>query len=233
MNTNLGLVGRKIGCTQIFNENGTVTRVTVIECGPCKVVRKRTESLDGYSALQLSFGEKSAKNVSKPIKGYFAKSGVEGRKVERKGREVELLPEHLKELRLSAEDAAKFEVGQVLTVADMFTDGQFVDAGGISKGRGFSGVMRRHNFKGCQTSTHGTHEYKRHGGSIGTNMTPGRTMPGKKMPGQHGNKQCTQINLKIARVIAEKNLVLIEGSVPGAPDGIVMIRAAVKRGRHA
>jgi large subunit ribosomal protein L3 len=232
MNKHLGLIGRKLGCTQIFNDDGTVVRVTVVECGPCKIVRKRTQEKDGYDALQLAFGERSAKNVNKPKKGYFAKNGVEPVKKTLKGREVEMLPETLKELRLDTANAAKFEVGQVLAVNDVFTQGQFVDACGISTGRGFSGVFRRHNFKGF-VRTHGTHEYKRHGGSIGTNMTPGRTMPGKKMPGQHGNKRHSEINLKIARVIAEKNLVLIEGSVPGSRNSIVVIRGAVKAGRHA
>ncbi len=218
MNTNLGLIGRKLGCTQLFTDSGAVVRVTVVEVGPCKVVRKRTEEKDGYSALQLSFGEKRAKNVNKPLKGYFAKNGVEPRKDTRKGREVDLLPEVLKEIRLTA--------------ADVFKVGQFVDASGLSRGRGFSGVFRRHNFAGFVT-THGTHEYKRHGGSIGTNMTPGRTLPGLKMPGQHGNKQTTQINLKVAEVIADKNLVLIEGSVPGSRNQIVTIRGAVKNGKHA
>jgi large subunit ribosomal protein L3 len=232
MNTNLGLIGRKLGCTQLFTDSGAVVRVTVVEVGPCKVVRKRTEEKDGYSALQLSFGEKRAKNVNKPLKGYFAKNGVEPRKDTRKGREVDLLPEVLKEIRLPAAEVAKFEVGQVLTAADVFKVGQFVDASGLSRGRGFSGVFRRHNFAGFVT-THGTHEYKRHGGSIGTNMTPGRTLPGLKMPGQHGNKQTTQINLKVAEVIADKNLVLIEGSVPGSRNQIVTIRGAVKNGKHA
>lgn len=232
MNKNLGLIGRKLGCTQLFSDNGAVVRVTVVEVGPCKVVRKRTEEKDGYSALQLSFGERSAKHFSKPQKGYFAKNGVEPKKVSKKGRELETLPEVLREIRLPAEEVAKFEVGQVLTAQDVFKAGQFVDASGISRGRGFSGVFRRHNFAGFVT-THGTHEYKRHGGSIGTNMTPGRTLPGLKMPGQHGNKKTTQINLKIAEVLADKNLVLIEGSVPGSRNQIVTIRGAVKNGKHA
>lgn len=233
MNTNLGLIGRKLGCTQIFNDNGTVVRVTVVQCGPCQIVRKRTQDKDGYDALQLSFGLRSAKNVNKPKTGYFAKNGVAAVKATVKGNERDMLPETLKEIRLTTAGAAKFEVGQVLGVTDVFTQGQFVDAVGTSTGRGFSGVMRRHNFKGCQTSSHGTHEYKRHGGSIGTNMTPGRTMPGKKMPGQHGNKRHSEINLTIARLIPEQNLVLIEGSVPGARNSIVVIRGAVKNGKHA
>jgi large subunit ribosomal protein L3 len=232
MNKNLGLIGRKLGCTQLFSDDGTVVRVTVVQAGPCTVVRKRTEEKDGYSALQIAFGERSAKHCSKPLRGYFAKNGIEPKKVSKKGREVEMLPAVLREIRLPPEEVAKYEVGQVLTVEDVFKVGQFVDASGVSRGRGFSGVFRRHNFAGF-VSTHGTHEYKRHGGSIGTNMTPGRTLPGLRMPGQYGNKKSTQLNLKIADVVADKNLVLIEGSVPGARNQIVMIRGAVKNGMRA
>ena len=232
MNTHLGIFGKKLGCTQLFNADGTVTRVTVVEAGPCIVVRKRTMEQDGYTALQLAFGERREKVISKPELGHLIKNGVQPRKVTRKGKEVSLLPRVLRELRLSAEDAAKFEVGQTISAADMLKEGQFVDVAGISRGRGFSGVFRRHNFKGFVT-THGTHEYKRHGGSIGTNMTPGRTMPGKKMPGQDGNRRCTTLNLKVAKIIAEDNLVLIEGAVPGSRNGTVEVRGAIKRGRHA
>ncbi len=232
MNTNPGIVGKKLGCTQIFKDDGTVMRVTVIEAGPCIVVRKRTLERDGYSALQLSFGERREKVVDKPMRGYFAKNGVETKTVKYKDREVKMLPAHLRELRLSAEEVAKFEVGQTITAADVFKEGQFVDVVGLSRGRGFSGVVRRHNFAGFVT-THGTHEYTRHGGSIGTNMTPGRTMPGKKMPGQDGNFRKTILNLKVAKIVADQNLVLIEGGVPGARNHTVVVRGAVKRGRHA
>jgi large subunit ribosomal protein L3 len=233
MNTYPGILGKKLGCTQIFNEDGTVTHLTVIEAGPCTVVRKRTQERDGYSALQLGFGERRAKLVSKPVRGQFAKAGIEGRKVtNKKGHEVVLLPRELRELRLSAEEVAKYEVGQTLAVADVLKEGQFVDVTGITRGRGFSGVFRRHNFAGF-VATHGTHEYKRHGGAIGTNMTPGRTLPGLRMPGQHGNARRTVLNLKVARVIPEQNLVLVTGAVPGARNSTVVVRGAVKRGKRA
>jgi large subunit ribosomal protein L3 len=239
MNTYPGILGKKLGCTQIFNDDGTVTRVTVVEAGPCTVMRKRTTEHDGYSALQLSFGERRAKLVTKPMKGYFAnpnndplQAKIAPRVVARKGKEVEYLPRELRELRLTPEEVAKYEVGQVINVADVLSAGQFVDVTGVSRGRGFSGVFRRHNFAGF-VSTHGTHEYRRHGGSIGTNMTPGRTLPGMRMPGQHGNKRCTTLNLKVARVIPDQNLVLIAGSVPGARNGTVVVRGAIKRGKHA
>ncbi len=233
MNTHPGLIGKKLGCTQIFGSDGNVARVTVIEAGPCVVVRKRTLEKDGYVAIQLAFGERRAKLVSKPIKGYYEHNGVPARTTQNvKKRDVQVFPRHLKELRLSPEDAAKYEVGQTLTVADVFQEGQFVDVTGVTVGRGFSGVIRRHHFAGF-VSSHGTHEYFRHGGSIGTNMTPGRTLPGVGMPGQHGNKRSTILNLRVTRVIPEQNLVLISGAVPGSREGIVTVRAAVKHGKHA
>lgn len=233
MNTHLGLIGKKLGCTQIFDSNGNVARVTVVEAGPCVVVRKRTEEKDGYVAIQLAFGERRAKLTSKPLQGYYEKNGVAARTItNKKGREVQVYPRHLKELRLSAEDASKFEVGATVSVADVFKVGQFVDVTGTSKGRGFAGVFKRHHFAGM-VSTHGTHEYFRHGGSIGTNMTPGRTLPGLKMPGHLGAKRSTMLNVKVAAVDTEQNLVLIEGSVPGPNNGIVTVRGAVKQGRHA
>jgi large subunit ribosomal protein L3 len=236
MNTNLGILGQKLGMTQLFNADGNVRRVTVVEAGPCVVVRKRTVERDGYVALQLSFGQRRAKNTSKPLQGYFEKGGIPAvtSTLVKNGvtREVKKYPRHLKELRVSAEDAARFEVGQVISVADVLKEGQFVDVCGTSKGRGFSGVIRRHHFAGM-VSTHGTHEYFRHGGSIGTNMTPGRTLPGLKMPGQHGNRRRTEQNLVVARIVPEQNLVLLEGSVPGSRGGVVTVRGAVKNGKHA
>ncbi len=232
MNTLPGILGKKLGCTQIFNDDGSVTRVTVVEAGPCVVVRKRTVERDGYTALQLSFGERREKTVNKPGKGYFAKNGVQSTTVSKKGKDVAMLPRVLRELRLSPEEAAKYEVGQTISAMDVLKEGQFIDVSGVSRGRGFSGVFRRHNFKGF-VRTHGTHEYKRHGGSIGTNMTPGRTIPGMKMPGQHGNKNHTTLNLKVAKIIADQNLVLIAGSVPGSRNSTVVVRGAIKRGRHA
>jgi large subunit ribosomal protein L3 len=229
MNSNLGLIGKKLGCTQVFDASGNVARVTVIEAGPCLVVRKRTVEKDGYVAVQVAFGEKPARLLDKPTRGNFEKNNVQARTVKgKKGKDVEVFPRHLKELRLSAEDAARFEVGATISVGDVFKEGQLIDVTGTSKGRGFSGVIKRHHFAGF-VSTHGTHEYFRHGGSIGTNMTPGRTLPGIKMPGQLGNTRSTVQNIKVVKVIADQNLVLIEGSAPGGENGIVTLRGAVKR----
>jgi len=215
MNTNLGLIGKKLGNTQIFNAEGMVHRVTAIECGPCVVLGKRTVEKDGYSALILGFGQKREKSVNKPEAGFF-------KKLEQKP------AQEIIEFRLSAEQVEKFSVGQSLKPSEFFSEGQLVDVCGTSKGRGFTGVMRRHNFKGSRTSSHGTHEYQRHGGAIGTNMTPGRVFPGLRMPGQHGNARSTVLNLRVAKVIDESNIVLVEGSVPGSRNGIVTVRGAVK-----
>ena len=231
MNTNPGLIGKKLGCTQIFDTNGNVARVTVVEAGPCVVVRKRTVENDGYVAIQLAFGEKRAALVNKPMTGYFAKNGVAPRTVKNtKGKDAQVLPRTLQELRLRPEDAARFEVGQTISVADVFKEGQLVDVTGTSKGRGFAGVFKRYHFAGF-VSTHGTHEYFRHGGSIGTNMTPGRTMPGKKMPGHLGNSRSTVQNVRVVKVLPEENLVLLEGSAPGSDNSLVTVRGAVKARR--
>jgi large subunit ribosomal protein L3 len=233
MNTHLGIVGKKLGCSQIFDANGNVARVTVIEAGPCLVVRKRTVEKDGYVALQVAFGEKPARLVNKPMTGYFEKNGVAPHTAKStKGKDIQVLPRSLQELRVTAEEAAKYEVGSTISVADVFQEGQFVDVVGESKGRGFAGVFKRHHFAGF-VSTHGTHEYFRHGGSIGTNMTPGRTLPGKKMPGQLGNSRCTVQNVKVVKVIADQNLVLIEGSAPGSPHSPVTLRRSLKRTKKA
>jgi large subunit ribosomal protein L3 len=215
MNTNLGLIGRKLGSTQIFNEDGSVTSVTVIEAGPCVVLGKRTEEKHGYTALMLGFGEKRAKLVRKPEAGFFEKVGVKP-------------PRVVREFRLPADVVDGYEVGQEIKAADVFEMGQQVDVSGTSKGRGFTGVIKRHNFHGAGTVGHGTHEYKRHGGSIGMNMTPGRTLKGVKMPGRHGGKRNTVMNMQVAKVMADEGLVLVAGGVPGPRDGIVTIRATVK-----
>ncbi|MDH5493740.1 MAG: 50S ribosomal protein L3 [Myxococcales bacterium] len=216
MNTNLGLIGKKLGNTQIFTEDGSVLRVTAIQTGPCVVVGKRTQDKDGYSALRIGFGTRGAKHVRRPQSAEYEKLGVEA-------------PAIVRELRLPAEQVATYTVGQTLAASDIFTEGHFVDVAGKSKGRGFTGVMRRHNFSGAGTVGHGTHEYKRHGGSIGQNMTPGRTFKGMGMPGQHGAKRVSVQNLRIAKILPEENIVLVEGGVPGAPQGLVLVRHAVKK----
>jgi large subunit ribosomal protein L3 len=215
MNQNLGLIGKKLGNTQVFNEDGSVTRVTAIQVGPCRVVGKRTVEKDGYSALVLGFGERTEKRLSKAQKGVYEK--------------LKQKPSaELRELRLSAEEVAKYELGQELKPSEIFTPGQKVDVTGLSRGRGFQGVMRRWNMKGAATNTHGSHEYKRHGGAIGTNMTPGRTLANLKMPGQWGNERITVQNLVVARVLEEQQVVLIEGAVPGSRNTIVTVRGAIK-----
>jgi large subunit ribosomal protein L3 len=215
MNESLGLIGRKLGMTQIHDENGMIHRVTAVEAGPCVIVSKRTVDKDGYTALQLGFGEIPERLVKLPVRGQFNRAGLEPRRL-------------LKELRVTEEVASKYNVGDELTAEEVFKDGDLVDVVGTSKGRGFSGVMRRHHFAGA-VATHGSHEYKRHGGAIGQNMTPGRVFKGVKMAGQHGDRRVTQPNLHVVRVVPEKNVVLLSGAIPGARNGFVVVRGARKR----
>jgi large subunit ribosomal protein L3 len=214
MNQNPGIIGKKIGMTQIFDDKGEVIRVTVVQ-GGCVVLGKRTLEKDKYSALILGLGERKEKSTKKPVLGFIKKAGQTPKR-------------WMKEMRCSAEHAAKFEVGQKLPLDQIFEAGQIVDAQGTSRGRGFTGVMRRWSFAGG-VGSHGTHEYFRHGGSIGTNMTPGRTLPGLKMPGQYGNETVSMLNIRVAKLILEDDLVLIEGAVPGPDGGLVVIRGAVKK----
>jgi large subunit ribosomal protein L3 len=215
MNTQPGIIGRKLGNTQLFQEDGSVTRVTVVEAGPVVVVGKRTPEKDGYVALMLGLEDRKEKHTTKPQAGFFKKANVTPKRI-------------VRELRCDAEFAAKWEVGQTLKVDEIFQPGMKVDARGATRGRGFTGVMRRWNFAGAGSDTHGTHEYRRHGGSIGTNMTPGRTLPNVKMGGQYGNETVSVLNIKIARVDAEKHLLMLAGGVPGTTNGIVLVRTAVK-----
>jgi len=214
MNQFPGVIGRKIGMTQIFAEDGSVIPCTVVESN-VSVVGKRTQEKDGYDAIILGSGERTEKHTNKPLAGAFKKANVTPRK-------------DVRELRVTSEFAASVEIGSDLKVDQLFESGQFVDVQGVSKGRGFTGVMRRHNFAG-NVQTHGTHEYRRHGGSIGTNMTPGRVKKGMKMPGQHGNKTVSVLSQKIVRVIPEQNLILIQGGIPGSRNGLVLVRGAIKK----
>lgn len=214
MNLNLGVVGRKVGMTQIIEEDGTVLPVTVV-LADSTVVGKRTVEKDGYDALIVGVGERKEKHTTKPLAGYYKAAGVSPKR-------------ELVELRCSAEEAAAVEVGAVLKAEALFAEGQFVDVQATSKGKGFAGVMKRHNFAGAPGG-HGTHEYFRHGGSIGTNMTPGRVFKGRKMPGQMGNKTVSVLNQKIAKIIAEDNLILVHGGIPGGANGTVIVRGAVKK----
>jgi len=214
MNQFPGVIGRKIGMTQIFTEDGSVVPCSVVESN-ISVVGKRTQEKDGYDAIIVGSGELKERQINKPLAGAFKKANVTPRR-------------QLRELRCTSEFAASVEVGSELKVDQLFEAGQFVDVQGVSKGRGFSGVMRRHNFKGG-VQTHGTHEYRRHGGSIGTNMTPGRVKLGMKMPGQHGNKTVSVLSQKIVKVIPEQNLILIHGGIPGSRNGLVFVRGAIKK----
>ena len=208
-----GLIGRKIGMTQFYSAEGNVVPVTVVETGPCIVVQKKEPSTDGYTALQVGFGSKKAQRVNKAEQGHMAKAGKGAFEV-------------LREFRL--DDVSGYEIGQEIKAADLFKVGDMIDVAGISKGHGFTGVIKRWSFAGFPGS-HGTHEYFRHGGSIGNRSYPGRVRKGKKMAGHWGNEQIATQNLKIVDIRAEENLMFVRGAVPGAKQGVVILRPAVKR----
>lgn len=214
MNKHPGILGKKLGMTQLFEEDGTVQSCTVIQ-GGCVVVDKRTEERDGYSALVLGLDERKEKHASKAVVTAYQKRGQTPKRF-------------VKELRCSAEYAAGYEIGSEVRVEDLFEPGQFVDVQARSKGSGFTGVMKRHNFSGSKAS-HGVHENKRHAGSIGMATTPGRVLKGHKMAGQHGNATMSVLNLKVVKVVPERQLVLVRGGVPGPAKGVVLLRGAVKK----
>lgn len=209
----IGLIGRKVGMTRIFTEDGVSIPVTVIEATPNRVTQLRTEETDGYRALQVTAGDKKANRVNKAQAGHFAKAGVEA------GR-------GLWEFRLDSNEGEGIEVGSEITV-DIFTENTKVDVSGTSKGKGFAGAIKRWNFS-HQRMTHGNSLSHRAPGSIGQNQSPGKVFKGKKMAGQMGNKASTTQSLEVVRVDAENNLLLIKGAVPGAPGSDVIVRPAVK-----
>jgi len=213
---NKGILGRKLGMTQIFDEANRVVPVTVIEAGPCRVVQLKTPERDGYTAVQLAFGATLAQRLSKPELGHLKAANADPAK-------------YLAELRV--DDLAGFELGQILK-ADVFAAGERVDVTGISKGHGFSGVMKRHNFSG-QGASHGNHKKHRAPGSIGACATPARVFKGMRMAGQFGNVKTTTLNLQVVEGDAERNLLLIKGAVPGPSGGLVFVRNAVKSGVKA
>ncbi len=206
-----GLIGKKIGMTQIFDEKGNVIPVTLIECGPCVVAQKKTAENDGYDAIQLGFMDAKAKHMTKPEQGHFTKNGLG-------------LKKHLKEFRY--EDCSGYNVGDVITV-DTFAAGDKVDITGMTKGHGYSGVVKRWNCHKLRM-THGVGPVHRQPGSMGANSSPSRIFKNKKMAGQYGNEQMTVQNLKVVKIDSEKNLVAVKGAVPGAKGGIVFIRDSVK-----
>ena len=210
-----GLIGRKVGMTQVYDEKGVLTPVTVVQAGPCVVTDIKTVERDGYSAIQLGFGERKAKNVTKARAGHLAKAGVTGDK----------LPSVLREIRTGADDTAP-ELGTVLN-ADIFEANDYLDVVGVTKGRGFQGVVRRYRFGGGRASHGGV--WTRRTGSIGCCEWPGNVIKGKRMPGHMGNEPRTVQNLQIVRVMAEDNVLLIKGAIPGAKGGILLIRSAIKK----
>ena len=205
------LIGKKLGMTQIFDEAGRLVPVTVIEVGPCSIVQRKTAATDGYEAVQLGFGAQKPERVVKPLAGHFKKAGL--------GTMLEL-----REVRVAADDAAK--AGDTLTAA-VFEGVNFVDVEGVTKGKGFQGVMKRHNFGGGR-ATHGSH-FHRTTGSIGMKEKPGRVFKGKKMAGQMGSTRITAQSLKVVQVRAAENLILVKGAVPGANGTTLVVREALKR----
>lgn len=203
-------MGRKIGMTQVFSPSGEAIPVTVIEVGPCVVTQVRTKDRDGYEAVQIGFGDIRPKSLTKPEQGHLAKAGR--------------LVRHLREFE--ADNVEDYEVGQELNV-DLFQAGQIIDVTGTSKGRGFAGVMKRHNFRGGPR-THGQSDRARAPGSIGAGTTPGHVFKGTRMAGRMGNKRVTVQNLQVVEVLGDRHLLLVRGSVPGAKNGLVMVRQAAK-----
>ncbi|MCL1837736.1 MAG: 50S ribosomal protein L3 [Propionibacteriaceae bacterium] len=208
-----GLLGTKLGMTQVWDENNKVVPVTVIQAGPCVVTQIRTPDSDGYLAVQLGFGQVKAKSVTKPAAGHFKRADVTPRK-------------HLVELRTA--DAASYTLGQELTV-DTFTNGEIIDVTGITKGKGTAGVMKRHGFHGLRAS-HGVHRKHRSPGSIGACATPGRVFKGTRMAGRMGLERVTVQNLSIHAVDSERGLILVKGSIPGPKGALVVLRSAAKKG---
>jgi large subunit ribosomal protein L3 len=206
-----GLLGKKLGMTQVWDENNKLVPVTVVEITPNVVTQLRTQEIDGYLAVQIAYGQIDPRKANKPATGHFEKAGVTPRR-------------HLTEVRTS--DAGDYSLGQEIAV-DIFTPGQLVDVVGTSKGKGFAGVMKRHNFKGV-SSSHGSHRNHRKPGSIGASSTPSRVFKGMRMAGRMGGDRVTVLNLKVHAVDLDKGLLLVKGAVPGARGRIVFVRNAVK-----
>ena len=211
-----GILGKKLGMTQVFDDENRVVPVTVVEAGPCVVTQIRTAEKDGYNAIQIAFGDIDPRKTKKPQAGHFKKAGVTPRR-------------HVAEIRM--DDVSGYEVGQDVTV-DIFEGTDFVDVTGTSKGHGYAGAMKRHGFAG-QGAAHGNQASHRRVGGIGGAATPGRVFKGKRMAGRMGNNRVTTQNLKLQKIDAESNLLLIKGAIPGVRGGLVTVKTAVKGGAHA
>jgi large subunit ribosomal protein L3 len=215
MTTKIGLLGKKLGMTQVFADDGEAVPVTVIQTGPNHVIGTRTIERDGYSALVLGFDEKPVRLANKAELGAL--------------KEANLKPQRfVRELRLDAAEVAKYTVGQAIGPKDVFSEGLPLDVEGNSKGKGYQGVIKKHHMKGM-TRAHGTHEYFRHGGSIGCRLTPQRVHKGKRMAGQMGNEKVTIQNVQLFRILPEENVILVRGAVPGAANDYVVVTVAATR----
>ncbi|PIE17264.1 MAG: 50S ribosomal protein L3 [Proteobacteria bacterium] len=209
------ILGKKLGMTQIFDAFGSLVPVTMVEAGPNYVIQvKESTGKDGYDAVKIGFGDVKIARLNRPTLGVFKHAGVEPQR-------------HVQEFRLDADELGTYKVGDTIGAAT-FAPGDKIDVTATSKGRGYQGVVKRHGFKGAKEKTHGTHEYKRHGGSIGCSAYPGRVIKGKKMAGQMGNKTVTVQNLEVVAVFADENLVFVKGSVPGGKNSILKIQASIK-----
>ena len=215
MSLKIGLLGKKLGMTQVFADDGESIPVTVIQTGPNIVIGTRTQERDGYSALVLGFDEKPIRLANKPELGAVKESGLKPMRF-------------IREIRLPAEEVAKFTVGQAVQAGDVFEVNAPVDVEGWSKGKGYQGVIKKHHMKGM-TRAHGTHEYFRHGGSIGCRLTPQRVHKGKRMAGQMGNAKVTVQNLQLLRILAEDGVILVRGAVPGSASQYVVVTKAQTR----
>lgn len=202
-----GIIGKKVGMTTIFNAEGQAVPCTLIEAGPCVVTHVRTEEKDGYKAIQLGYGEKKEKNTSRPLVGHFKKAGTTPKRKLVEFKEFE----------------KEYSLGDTIRIEDVFVEGDFLDASGNSKGRGFQGVVKRHGFAGVGGQTHGQHNRGRHPGSIGACSFPSRVFKGIRMAGRMGNTRTTVQNLKVLKVLADQNLIVISGSIPGAKNGYITL----------
>jgi large subunit ribosomal protein L3 len=212
-----GLIGKKLGMTQLGDQNGRVSAVTVIQLGPCAVSQIKTEATDGYDAVQVTFGRRKLSRVTSAERGHFGKAevaaGIATREFSRRGE-------------------GELKLGQAITAADVFKVGDSVDVSGISKGRGYAGVIKRHHFAGFPNAR-GTHEYFRHGGSIGNRSFPGRVRKGLRMAGQMGNEPATVMNLRVVEIMPEDNAIVVSGSVPGADGNLVVVKHAARERLYA
>ena len=206
------IIGEKLGMTQVFDDEARTIPVTVIKAGPCHVVQVKTPETDGYAAIQIAYRELPENRVTKPMAGHFKSAGLPPHK-------------HLVEIRV--DDPSAYEVGQEISIADVLEKGQKADVAGVTKGKGFQGVMKRHNFSG-QGASHGAHRIHRAPGSIGACATPSRVFKGMKMAGRMGGEKQTMLNLEVVDVDPERNLLLLKGAVPGAKGAVVVVREAVK-----